>query len=712
MWHSRRQSEWIVFIGIGLLHLGYVFFVSTPLIHADEAGHLLNGAALAGFSTYGPTSYGVGFPVLFSPLFLIFDEPETIFRFVLIANAALATLTAWLVYRFIAVWQQGEQHWQVTLAVSSAAAFYPASFAYTTSAQAEVLFSAVFTGIMLANFRLAASNGKDRWPLVISAALTGAVVFVHLRGTPTAILSALFVLFILAHARRFVALAAWFAISACVLSVGWSLARVIQCRLKLESCSGISDFSGHGYNVGSRFQVFSSQEEFWTAFGRLMMTGAGQLSYAVAATLGLSVIGVWAMVRRARIGPQGPAQAFCIFGVAVLAANLGMSAVFLYQGNRVDHIIYGRYNEALLPVFLAFGLLEINRTNARAAFLAFAASLVVLLLTLAALPGPEFLPANLHNVMGLYWLMKPFTGGQNILLLKAGCIAAIIVLLAFRRRWGVLVISGFFAMQSLYLAIDFLMPSSDGRMSQRRIAEYIQDNVDPGTCVTQHLTPGISAWSHWNTKFFLFDYQMREDTDIVPDQICSPWVISADPGFQINHPNAIMVHQEHSHSQRLWYMGRITDALRFPNELPVGAHIEFAGDARGVDFLGPGWGAQERWGVRMVGPRSSIDFRIPTGTEGECRFRLRGEWFLNERRARGRVEVRIGAGSIQTFEQSFPNKRFEWLLSIHSDQAEGRRISIEINAEDPQSMQQLGLGDDTRRPSIGLTDLIFDGCES
>ncbi|MHA7776901.1 hypothetical protein [Roseibium sp. M-1] len=701
----------IVFSGLGLLHLGYVFFVSVPLIHADEAGHLLKAAALAGYSTHGPTPYGIGIPILSAPLFLIFDQPETIFRLVLIMNAALATLTAWLVYRFLVGWRHEGQRWPAALLAALAASFYPASFAYTTSAQAEVLFASVMAGLMLANFRLATSNGQGWGALLISAALTGVIALVHLRGAPTAVLSAAFAVFMLLRARRPGALFVWFAIAASIASAGWWLANEIEDRLTLASLSETAGYSSDSYHLLSKLQMFLSPEAFLSALGRLVMSGAGQLSYLVAATLGLLVVGVWAMASRARIEPHVPVQAFCIFGLVLLAANLGMSAFSLAEATRVDHVIYGRYNEAVLPVFLAIGLLEINWSGARTALISFAASMTVLVLILTAISDGQLTQTNLHNIMSLNWSMEPFSGLGFVFLVKAGCAAAIILLSARHTIGGTVLVAAFFAMQSYFLAVSFLNPSSFGRDSQRRIAEYMKTNVEPGTCVTQHLTSDMSPWSHWNTKFFLFKYQLMEERDIQPDRLCSEWVISADPDFQDEHPGAVLVHRERLHSQRLWYLGESSEALNFPNELTGGARISF-GNARGADFLVSGWGEIERWGVWMVGPQSLLEFRIPENSDGECSLRLRGEWFLKGQRTEGRVSVRLGEGPIRTFEGRLPDNLFNWLLAIDPHEVNERRLVLEINAENPQSMQELGLGDDTRRLSIGLTDLVFEGCRN
>jgi len=716
----QEHMEIFAFGGLGLLHLGYIFFVSAPLIQPDEAGHLLKAAALAGYSTHAPSKYGIGFPVLIAPLFVIFNEPETIFRFVLVANAVLATLTSWLVYRFLILWQGKNEDRLLPIMVAIAVSFYPASFAYTTSAQPETLLATVIAGLFLSNFRLAISGERTCLPLVASGALTGAIAFVHLRGFPTAILSAAFVSFVLVFRGRFGALGAWVAIVAGCVGGGRWLSRMIQERLTLESLSAVSvyrpeDF-GYDHEMSSRFFGFSSYEELLLAVGRVFVSGAGQLSYLIAATLGLFAIGVWAMTRRAAQGRPVPTRAFDIFALIVLAANLAMSALWLSQEVGVDHVIYGRFNEAVLPIFLAIGLLEANRSNVRIAIAAFMTSVIFLVLLLAKLHVIGFHQANLHNIMGLYWLMEPFDGFDSSILFKASIAAAIVFLLGWRRRWGILLVLACFAIQSLSVGTGFLEPSSDGRSSQRRIAEYIQENVPTGTCITQQLTSDISSnsfeapWVHWNTRFFVYNYQLREEVEVPTRHACGDWVISAVPEFSIHHPGAVMVHREPGHPQRLWYLGSETSSLSYPNTLAAGEHVDFSSGGRGVDLLASGWGSVENWGVWMVGRQSSLEFRVPAGSTGPCRFRLRGQWFLNERRTTGSVGLKLGPGPLQVFEGDLQDRNFEWPLAIPSDDIGNDPVTIDISAENPQSMQELGLSDDSRPLSVGLTDLHFDGC--
>ena len=237
---GRARWEAIAFFGLGLLHFGYVFLVATPLIHADEAACLLKGAALVGYSTQGANECGVGFGLLLAPLFAAFTEPTTIYRLCLIVNAALATLTVVLVYKIILAWREPAIDWRAALVASSVMALYPAFFAYTTSAQPEVLLALIFVVIAYAALRTLKGTGPDWGLLTIWATSTGAIVVVHQRGVAVVLPSIILAVLALARERRYPAIAAWLGIVAAVVVCGFALDRYAQSQLTLPAPAMLS----------------------------------------------------------------------------------------------------------------------------------------------------------------------------------------------------------------------------------------------------------------------------------------------------------------------------------------------------------------------------------------------------------------------------------------------------------------------------------------
>ncbi|HJX26404.1 MAG TPA: hypothetical protein VJ885_00715, partial [Thermoanaerobaculia bacterium] len=139
--------------------------------------------------------------------------------------------------------------------------------------------------------------------------------------------------------------------------------------------------------------------------GPLPARVAGQIWYLQAATLGVFGIGVAGLVlllarglaRRRRVGEgwdeRDPARAR-VAGLILLGAAgvLSASATMMLPAFRSDHLVYGRYNEALIGVFLVAGLAGLGGTRGeRFARLAGSAALLAVL----GLALPRVLPAHL-----------------------------------------------------------------------------------------------------------------------------------------------------------------------------------------------------------------------------------------------------------------------------------------------------------------------------
>ena len=561
---GRARWEAIAFFGLGLLHFGYVFLVATPLIHADEAACLLKGAALVGYSTQGANECGVGFGLLLAPLFAAFAEPTTIYRLCLIVNAALATLTVVLVYKIILAWREPAIDWRAALVASSVMALYPAFFAYTTSAQPEVLLALIFVVIAYAALRTLKGTGPDWGLLTIWATSTGAIVVVHQRGVAVVLPSIILAVLALARERRYPAIAAWLGIVAAVVVCGFALDRYAQSQLTLPAPAMLSGPKLTNYQtiVAKLARLFESPERFRELFGELLLTLSGQTAYLVVATFGVIILAVIALSREATSDGSFATRAFSAFALATLVFNVVMSSFFLLSGTRIDHAIYGRYNEVILPLFLAIGLTAIDRSTKRFMLSAFVIALPVLVfVVMTAALGRN--PTNMHNVMSIYWLIEKIETRQFVWVLGFAVFVVAIFAVVRCPRWLVVAIGGFFALQTADVGANFLHPSSNGRALQRQIADYLRRHTTEGTCITINRVAESSEWAHWNYKYFLLGYPVRETTTIVPEELCSPWVISADPNFAAAFPHAIMILRETEQPEQLWYLGEPTRSRRY-----------------------------------------------------------------------------------------------------------------------------------------------------
>ena len=130
--------------------------------------------------------------------------------------------------------------------------------------------------------------------------------------------------------------------------------------------------------VAKLARLFESPERFRELFGELLLTLSGQTAYLVVATFGVIILAVIALSREATSDGSFATRAFSAFALATLVFNVVMSSFFLLSGTRIDHAIDGRYNEVILPSFLAIGLTAIDRSTKRFMLSAFVIALPVL----------------------------------------------------------------------------------------------------------------------------------------------------------------------------------------------------------------------------------------------------------------------------------------------------------------------------------------------
>ncbi len=148
----------------------------APVVYADESGYLGNARWLTGGPRWWMDSaafYGLGYPLLLVPIFILVEDPELLYRSVLLLNVVLCALLASLLYlvsRYVAV----ATHRAALLAATVGVA-YPAIAVHVGIAWVEIVAS---VGVAL--LILTASYALAR-PSVTSFA-AHAVVIVYLVG--------------------------------------------------------------------------------------------------------------------------------------------------------------------------------------------------------------------------------------------------------------------------------------------------------------------------------------------------------------------------------------------------------------------------------------------------------------------------------------------------------------------------------------------------
>ena len=267
------------------------------------------------------------------------EHPRTVFRGVLVVNALLAT-GSFLVYRALAR-RIGLTGW-LAIAAGLVAALYPSVLLQASIEWSDNLYHLVFALLLLALHRLL-NHGSVLDGAAVGAA--GAYLYaIHPRALGPMPVIALALLFL-----------AWRRLAdrrAALVGVGVLAAGFVLVRL------------GHGVLIDAMWaddrpvqegDILSRLTEPSLVKG-LVLRLFGHSWYLLVASFGLVASAIWWLARRLR-------DPFAVVVVLLCGATMGAGALMMSDATRVDHFVYGRYNEGFLPSLLVIGVAAVSYTH-------------------------------------------------------------------------------------------------------------------------------------------------------------------------------------------------------------------------------------------------------------------------------------------------------------------------------------------------------------
>lgn len=374
-------------VAVLVLHIWITGPVGAPSVIPDEAGYLGNARWLAGEpGTWGmgvAPYYGFGYPLLLVGLFRLIDDPDLLWRAILVENAVLLATLVPLLFLFCRRVLRAGATAAVVAAVVGATV--PAATAASGSATSENLALPLLVATALA-LHSALRDG----PLLLRVWFGPAVVLLlatHPRSSP--IVAVALVTVLIAWWRRLVP--ARVALGNLALLVGLTLvAMLVRHRLETDRWGAVDAAGG---TVGDLLE-FLSEPDGWAEVGRNVI---GQAWYLAVGSLGLAVLGGWLLGRRV-VGygegdlpaPAAAERATAAFVLAAAAGVFATSVAFFAQVQFFDdHLVYGRHNDTFSPIWVAAALVLLHEASSRrsavvriGAALAVLTTLSLLLITL------------------------------------------------------------------------------------------------------------------------------------------------------------------------------------------------------------------------------------------------------------------------------------------------------------------------------------------
>lgn len=351
----------IVFINFNIVGKCY-----NPFVYNDEMGYWTHAATMAGYDWRGVSStlawYSFGYSFMLVPIIKLFGSSVAMYRAALSLNIIMQTAVYFMyiyILRFIFPKLKKTQ----TSFIAAAAVLYTsyqhnAGIAFSETALLFVTSLIAFTIVRVIKspsyLNLGCLGALCAYIFMIHNRTIGVVASVVL----VVVLAVIFKKVKLRHAAVFIA----------VLAIGFAANSLI--RHQLESYLWISGKAG-GNDSGSVFGKIKMAFSSVDGIKRMLSLFASQAFAAFAATFGIALFSLWSILRRLigeltntvrsfkkkKSNCRLPENSFYIilFIFCSFISTWIISSVFMFDFERIDHVIYTRYYDIAIGFLIMTG---------------------------------------------------------------------------------------------------------------------------------------------------------------------------------------------------------------------------------------------------------------------------------------------------------------------------------------------------------------------
>lgn len=336
-------------------------------LYPDEFGYWASAAEILGYDWTDTAAlgsyYSYGYGLLLAPILWFFHDCVTAYRAAIAVNILLQCGMMgmlWGIFRRLYHAEASEERkMQLVLAIGTAIFYPPVSF-YTQMTMAETLLAFLY---ILICYQITLFVEK---PNVVGAVLIALpllyIYFVHMR-TVGVVLAA--VITLLLYAWRNPAGRKALAIAVVILAVGalcglWVKGRVtdtVYAQVDTVLLS-LNDYTGQLVKLK---RIFS-----FPGMKQLLLSSIGKLYYLIMASFGLVFPAIYFCLKKTfgMLGGYATESTDChrdgyvyLFCLLSLVGQFVISVIAGISPGRLDEIVYGRYNEYMLPIFIGIGLM-------------------------------------------------------------------------------------------------------------------------------------------------------------------------------------------------------------------------------------------------------------------------------------------------------------------------------------------------------------------
>lgn len=345
-------------------------------IYPDEFGYWASAAQWIGYDWSEIASlgsyYSYGYSVILCPILFFCKNGIGAYRTAVAVNMILQCVSVLLLWgilkRFLIWFDSDKKDMQVLFAVSTAV-FYPVWTFYMQMTLTEALLTFLYVLICYL-FVIFLEKPKLISAMLLILALLY-LYFVHMR-TVGVVIAAVLTLFMYAwktpsERKKLIICVCFFLLGAGVGA--WIKATITD---SVYAAADAGKLAGNDY-VGQigKIKTFFELEGIF----RLLVSCIGKVYYLGMASFGLFYVAVghlikefWGFVpilvkKGKNISEISKKQWISLFLLLSIIGQILITAIFMINIERLDGIVYGRYNDYMLPVFIGLGVLVVFQSK-------------------------------------------------------------------------------------------------------------------------------------------------------------------------------------------------------------------------------------------------------------------------------------------------------------------------------------------------------------
>lgn len=410
----------------GAVHVLGVMGTHGPVLYGDELGYLgiarfLAGGAAPQFD--GIALYDIGYSLLIAPAYLITQRSGLIWYYAVALNVVLVTLITYVGMRIASEIFKAPR--KLAWASGVAASLAPSLILQPGRVWVESLLPLLLLLSVLLLFRTHENPSPKNAALLV--VVLAYLSLTHGRGIAIlASFAAVAIYGFLTHRST------WIPAAATLIGLVVGIGANLLSRSWLSTALFHERQPATAENFRHVLDAFRPEN-----LANLYARALGHLWYLLVASLVLAAIGVIAWSRTIRESNRLGENARMITSLSVVAAVpalLLLSAAFLSDGSRVDHLVYGRYVEIMLPLLLVGSICLLGRQDPhRVPWILSGTSLATVSVLLVIASGTTSLTGNVQKltIPGLLGFQAIIDRGGEVFIPKidVGAIAVLTMLI-------------------------------------------------------------------------------------------------------------------------------------------------------------------------------------------------------------------------------------------------------------------------------------------